>query len=1213
MVIATRGTPSPHRKQMDADLWIPWLRSFAGCSQRVHDMKRTATVWLRGLATSALGSQPGVVLALVLTGSGLHAADIPGGFWLEAVSVSNGVAFLSLHGTEPFTVYEIQTKPRILADWAYELTVVGAEGASATSFSVAMGARSNALFLRALSYADPPLDGVPLTDLQLWLQASAGVELADGAVATWRDRSGWNNHATQPVVSARPTFVPAMLNGRPVVRFDGATDYFNLPDFLGSNTQAEAYIVLRTATNAPPSARGLWHFGSVPGGVYPSSAAQGVSISASFGRSSLVTDTGTPLQPLDQFHLYNAASEPGRWISRINGAVHYVTDQNVVGFTSTPLLGRNRPSNFPDEFEGDIAELMVFNRVLTPVERDAVGVYLNRKYGFIASSPGVPVGLSAAAISPSQVSLTWRDALEMGTTGYVVERKPGPGGAYERVADVRSARSHLDTGLTGGLDYVYRVKAWNLAGQSGASEEVAVSTPAAGEALPTDSLQLWLRADAGVLRSGAAQTVGIWQDQSGRGNNANQTASGSRPIYIESTSSNLPSLRFDGANDYLSLPDFLSSNVAGEVYVVLRAATTTPASHRGLWHFGSGTGGYYPASSGYISAGFGRAAIVLNTGVPTERLDALHLYNVTSQPGSWISRINGAVHYSTTANLVDFTATPLLGRNRPSNSPNHFEGDIAEVMLFDRVLTPGERGAAGLYLNSRHSFVDLPHGDIQLTVQTMSASQIVLAWSQTGATNEALYTYTVERRSDTNAPFVGVAQVSGDTRYFDEGLLPATTYTYRVRNTLIAEATPSNEAAAATLACGSPVPANNLALWLLADNLSLGNGAPVAEWKNFRNTDQKAIQPDPNSRPVWAATAFNGGPSVQFGDGAFLELPAVLSNATSAEVYIVLQSATNAPPANQGLWRFNNSGPTWFPDTNGAVADAFGSESARASLPPLPELTAPLLYTVSASPGLWQSRMNGPVKQWLTNNSALFDGVPLLGRSTGGASEPFAGQIAELLVFDRALSEGERLSVRNALALKHSLNLDLPAVPSALILTRTNGNERLLSWTALSGSENGLESHFVIERQADTNGPFLPLIGLPRSDSGFLDTSGLTGIEHRYRLKAVNSVGETASDPLAAAPVDTDNDGLSDDVETVLGTNPDNADTDGDGLPDGWEVAHGLSPFRSDGRHGADGDFDHDGLSNSNELANLTEPADGVAGDEPLVRLSVHRPAGSAR
>ena len=43
--------------------------------------------------------------------------------------------------------------------------------------------------------------------------------------------------------------------------------------------------------------------------------------------------------------------------------------------------------------------------------------------------------------------------------------------------------------------------------------------------------------------------------------------------------------------------------------------------------------------------------------------------------------------------------------------------------------------------------------------------------------------------------------------------------------------------------------------------------------------------------------------------------------------------------------------------------------------------------------------------------------------------------------------------------------------------------------------------------------------------------------------------------------VDTDQDGLSDSDEALLGTDPQNPDTDGDAIIDGWEVQLGDDPL----------------------------------------------------
>jgi lipoprotein-anchoring transpeptidase ErfK/SrfK len=50
--------------------------------------------------------------------------------------------------------------------------------------------------------------------------------------------------------------------------------------------------------------------------------------------------------------------------------------------------------------------------------------------------------------------------------------------------------------------------------------------------------------------------------------------------------------------------------------------------------------------------------------------------------------------------------------------------------------------------------------------------------------------------------------------------------------------------------------------------------------------------------------------------------------------------------------------------------------------------------------------------------------------------------------------------------------------------------------------------------------------------------------------------------PVRAASMDTDNDGVSDEIETQIGTDANNRDTDGDGFVDGVEVATGYNPLK---------------------------------------------------
>lgn len=99
-----------------------------------------------------------------------------------------------------------------------------------------------------------------------------------------------------------------------------------------------------------------------------------------------------------------------------------------------------------------------------------------------------------------------------------------------------------------------------------------------------------------------------------------------------------------------------------------------------------------------------------------------------------------------------------------------------------------------------------------------------------------------------------------------------------------------------------------------------------------------------------------------------------------------------------------------------------------------------------------------------------------------------------------------------------------------------------------------------------------------------LDTDG-DGMNDHY--EANNTPLLDPLDP-ADALLDPDDDGLTNQEEASLGTNPNNSDSDSDGLSDFLEAFYGYDPNDSDSDSNGLSDFnedlDGDGLSNSEEL-----------------------------
>jgi hypothetical protein len=83
---------------------------------------------------------------------------------------------------------------------------------------------------------------VPVTGFVLHLDANAITGLNDGnAISTWEDQSSGDYDATQATADYKPLYKTNILNGKPVVRFDGSNDYFgvgnasSIVDFSGGN------------------------------------------------------------------------------------------------------------------------------------------------------------------------------------------------------------------------------------------------------------------------------------------------------------------------------------------------------------------------------------------------------------------------------------------------------------------------------------------------------------------------------------------------------------------------------------------------------------------------------------------------------------------------------------------------------------------------------------------------------------------------------------------------------------------------------------------------------------------------------------------------------------------------------------------------------------------------------------------------------------------
>jgi serine protease AprX len=91
--------------------------------------------------------------------------------------------------------------------------------------------------------------------------------------------------------------------------------------------------------------------------------------------------------------------------------------------------------------------------------------------------PAAPSGLSATAVSSSQINLSWADASN-NEDGFTIERCQGAGcSSFGPIASVGAGvTSYSNTGLSASTSYSYRVRAFNTGGDSGYSNSASATT-----------------------------------------------------------------------------------------------------------------------------------------------------------------------------------------------------------------------------------------------------------------------------------------------------------------------------------------------------------------------------------------------------------------------------------------------------------------------------------------------------------------------------------------------------------------------------------------------------------------------------------------------------------------------------------------------------------------------------------------------------------------
>ena len=193
------------------------------------------------------------------------------------------------------------------------------------------------------------LAGALKNDLELWLDASdpATIERdTDGRASVWKDRSGKGRHAVQKTADFRPLYQAHGLDGKATLRFDDAKrTRLELPDLADRPITATIFAVISNPEPGLPNNHNQRVLTASNGKEYDYLCGLCCSIRGS--------ETGGP-----RIITYDGKD---RWAQKVR-----------VGCFSP---------NYQTFLHGNISEILVYSRPLTPQERQKVTVYLMDKWG----------------------------------------------------------------------------------------------------------------------------------------------------------------------------------------------------------------------------------------------------------------------------------------------------------------------------------------------------------------------------------------------------------------------------------------------------------------------------------------------------------------------------------------------------------------------------------------------------------------------------------------------------------------------------------------------------------------------------------------------------------------------------------------------------------------------------------------------------------------
>jgi hypothetical protein len=382
----------------------------SGLTQKAANFKDALTVFpLRGVRAFPVAAL--LVLLLSTTAYATTAPTISPSYRVfssapQTVTISGTAGnsfYYTVNGTDPNLTSTLYTGPFSVS-------------ATTTVKSVAYDGTTLSAITTSIVQIDPTTSNVPTSGLLCWFKADNGAIASGGTVSTWTDVSGNNLSGTQGTTANQPTFVSSASNGLPALGFNGTTQYFGLPNGFANFTSGMSLFVMAKPTLFYNTYARFIDFGSGPGYGNSVGFQQPAVSSLSLSVHGIPDTTVTTVQSstalnLGLYQLFEATHDGTATATLlVNGipvaqntamiAIPNVTrTYNAIG--EAGVLG-------PFYFEGQIAEILLYNQILTSAQQANVENYLINRYlggNAVVAAPIFSLPTSTLT-APNQVAIS---------------------------------------------------------------------------------------------------------------------------------------------------------------------------------------------------------------------------------------------------------------------------------------------------------------------------------------------------------------------------------------------------------------------------------------------------------------------------------------------------------------------------------------------------------------------------------------------------------------------------------------------------------------------------------------------------------------------------------------------------------------------------------------------------------------------------------------